>query len=585
MGLRYDFLYPGTSEEFGLSERRFKKMPLAGILNVISEITTDNHRLEDLAVQEALFRLDKLSVENFYCPTSHFSHEQMVQDLNLEAVVDFLLRPRFLPQFQLKVLSNAPADLETSLYRQEGVKELVENPNVAKGLEDAVDLFSQLLCSLQNRVYAYNQLRWLTGRRQKLKILTPFNIAILQKYTAMIEKFAEAVESAESGPMQRLKDYIGELRNSRFYRDVFGVFDVSYFKDLRISLDVTIGRNGVPTASEYHSSERANRIPAFRLISRSSHLAFVTAFLKMWSLPSTFAMDAINTTVQRNLDDLLKVAEIIGPVEFYTSGAGFYRRMNEIGMPVEFPALLPKEERRMYLPQARNPLLLYQEGADERNISRIVPNNITYDADKNMFVITGPNNGGKTCYAKTGGLFQLLAQDGLPITTDSGAYLSVVDGLYTHFVTPDDIMAGEGRLKNELRRVEQILKRVTPFSYVILDDPCGGTDSSEGARESGKILYGLHRYGSVVFFTTHLYEVANIISSSNFSGASNMQAEVLEDSVSGRPIRTYRIIPGKAKSSYAEDVAESVGLTREGIDALITERAQLGVFPRSLLRN
>lgn len=584
---RYNLLYDVPPEEFDLSERRFKHMPIVSILNTTNSICGNRHRVEDKVVQEILIRLDELSMRDFHSPVADFTNGTLQQDLNLEQVVDHLLRPRFAPQFQQHVLAHAPANLETTLYRQGAVRELIEKPEMAKCLEDGMELFAQLTCSILNRAYTFHQVQrmWGATRRHKLKILMPYNLDVLQRYTAMVNHFTKALEDAESKPMQRLGEYFADVRNSKFFKDIFPVFDISYFKDHRISLDVTIGRNGVLTASEYQSFDGASRIPAFRLISRTGPLGFISAFFKMLSLPSTFAMDATNTVVQKNIDELLKVVEIIAPLEFYTSGASFYRRMEEIGMPVQLPTILPKEERRMHLPNARNPLLLYQEGVDERNVSRVIPNDVEFDGDHNMFVITGSNNGGKTCYVKTGGLLQLLGQSGLPVTAEGDAYISAVDGMYTHFVSPDDIMAGEGRLLNELRRVEKIFRKATPHSYVILDEPCGGTEHSEGARQSAIILDGLHRLGSVVYFTTHLHEVADMVDNGKYPAGRNLQVEIIEDTESKRLIRTYRVLPGKATSSYGVEVARSIGLTSEGISGVIEERVQTGAFDRSLLRD
>ena len=255
MASRYDLLYPVTPEEFDLSERRFNRTPVVATLNVQSAIKSNNHSVDDTVIQEVLTRLDQLSLKEFHSPVSHFSNPDLERDLNLEQVVDHLFRPRFTPQFQQRVLSSVPIDLDTTLYRQEGVRELVEKPELAKGLEDAMQLFAELNCSILDRVYTYKNLPFLARRRQKLKILTPYNLKVLQKYTSMIGKFSETLDDTESAPMQRLKQYIRDIEDSDFFMDVSPTFEVSYFKDHRISLDVTIGRNGVPNASEYSGSE------------------------------------------------------------------------------------------------------------------------------------------------------------------------------------------------------------------------------------------------------------------------------------------------------------------------------------------
>jgi DNA mismatch repair protein MutS len=107
----------------------------------------------------------------------------------------------------------------------------------------------------------------------------------------------------------------------------------------------------------------------------------------------------------------------------------------------------------MTVRNARNPLLV-KDGHDGH---RVVPNDIGYLPNQNVFVITGPNNGGKTTYVTTVGLVQLMSQKGLFVPAES-AEVSFVDRIYTHFVTPDDITKGEGRYRNELMRVKEIFE-------------------------------------------------------------------------------------------------------------------------------
>lgn len=582
---RYNLLYDESPEEFDLSSRRFLPSSQVSMLTQLT-LSSKRHTVNDLDVQEYFRCLDMLSIKSLYSLVEFFTSNDLSRDLNLEQVVNNLLCPRFTPRFQLDVLTNPPVDLRTTLYRQEAVRELIEKPNMAKCLEDGTEMFAQLICSVLNRAYVCSQLArsWDTPKRHNLKVLMSYNLDILQKYTAMINQFTETLKDAESKPMRRLGEYFTDVRSSQFFKDIFPVFDVSYFKDYRISLNVAVGLDGVLNGSEYQGAERASKVPAFKLISKTGALGFIPAFFKMFCLPSTFAMDATNTVVEKNLDALLKVGEIIAPLEFYTGGAAFYRRMKGINMPVQLPTVLLKEERRMELPNARNPLLLYQKGVNTWNISRVIPNDIKYDRNQNIFVITGPNNGGKTCYVKTSGLLQLLGQNGLPVTAEGEAYISIVDGVHTMFVSPDDIMAGEGRLLHDLKKVEKIVRKATPYSTIILDEPCGGTEHSEGTRQTVMIVDGLRKLGSTVYLTTHLPEVAETMDRENYPEVRNLQVGIKEDPDSKRLIKTYKILPGKAICSYGAEVAREVGLTPESISAMIEERVHMGGLDRALLR-
>ena len=86
-----------------------------------------------------------------------------------------------------------------------------------------------------------------------------------------------------------------------------------------------------------------------------------------------------------------------------------------------------------------------------------------------------------------------------------------------------------------------------------------------------------------VTFTTHIYELAELIETGRYSGARNLKAEIIEGE-NGAMIRTYKVIPGKAESSQGEEVANKVGITDANINYLLDERARRGEFSAELLR-
>jgi DNA mismatch repair protein MutS len=191
-----------------------------------------------------------------------------------------------------------------------------------------------------------------------------------------------------------------------------------------------------------------------------------------------------------------------------------------------------------------------------------------------MCIITGPNNGGKSTYVKTVGLIQWMAQQGLFVPAKS-ARVSQVDGIYTHFVSPDDITEGEGRYLNELRRMRYIFENATPHSLVILDEPCGGTSYEEGKAQSRVILEGLANLGPTTYFTTHMHELArDLPSTPGFERARNLQAACKYNEDGSKLVYTYKIKPGVSGKSYGMELAKETGLDRESLKKLVDTRAR-----------
>ena len=256
---------------------------------------------------------------------------------------------------------------------------------------------------------------------------------------------------------------------------------------------------------------------------------------------------------------------MLAPLDFYTAFAEFFQGLSARGWSLCQPEIVACSARTLEVKGACNPLLAGRGGE-----TAVVPNDISQTPRSNLFVLTGANNGGKTTFVKTVGLVQLLAQKGLPVPAEQ-ARVSLVDGIYTHFVAPDDITKGEGRYRNELRRIRQILERATPFSLVILDEPCGGTDHQEGQRQSVVLLRGLHTLGAATYFTTHMHEVAAAVEAGDFAAAVNLRVECRREA--GALRYSYRILPGAAGRSYGEEIAREVGLFEAEVMRMIRSRA------------
>ena len=169
----------------------------------------------------------------------------------------------------------------------------------------------------------------------------------------------------------------------------------------------------------------------------------------------------------------------------------------------------------------------------------------------------------------------MLSQKGLFVPAES-AEVSLVDEIYTHFVSPDDITKGEGRYRNELRRIKDILEAATPYSMVILDEPCGGTSYEEGCHQSLVLLDGFHQIGATTYFTTHMHPVATEIESGRFPAAKNLSVESRYDGK--KLVYTYKVKEGASGKSYGEEIAKEVGLVSESIEKMVSSHAKKGGY-------
>ncbi|HBN84899.1 MAG TPA: hypothetical protein DDZ89_13775, partial [Clostridiales bacterium] len=102
-------------------------------------------------------------------------------------------------------------------------------------------------------------------------------------------------------------------------------------------------------------------------------------------------------------------------------------------------------------------------------VKDLVVNNIDFTDPKRVFILTGPNRGGKTTFLRTVGLAQILFQAGLYVPASS-AVMSPVRNIYTHYPKTERKLIGEGRLGEELREISEILKCISKDSLLLMNE-------------------------------------------------------------------------------------------------------------------
>ncbi|OPY92842.1 MAG: DNA mismatch repair protein MutS [Syntrophaceae bacterium PtaU1.Bin231] len=274
----------------------------------------------------------------------------------------------------------------------------------------------------------------------------------------------------------------------------------------------------------------------------------------------------------------LEVGDLAQELGFFLGAAALQREWAKGGIPVVNPTLVDKRERRAAILGSFNPSLITTLGGN-----RVVPNDILSDRDHNIFVITGPNNGGKTTYIRQVGQMYWLAHLGMGVPADR-AELSLVDSLFTSFNAEDNTAEGTGLYLTELKRISQFTRpepgqpRMTPYSVIFFDEFANGTDHQESVRRTRTILEHLSRKGVTAYFTTHKHEIADIVARGDLAGAVNLAAEVRHRN--GGIETTYRIVRDAREMSYGHLQAEAMGITPESLQALLVEEVSQGLYPR-----
>ena len=247
--------------------------------------------------------------------------------------------------------------------------------------------------------------------------------------------------------------------------------------------------------------------------------------------------------------------------EFLVRGTNLLRALKEKGCTLVAPDIRPMEERAFRTQGLYNPCVALKI-EDE-----IVSNDVVFDDDAMIYVLSGPNRGGKSVITCAIGLSQVMMQLGMYVPAQS-ATISPVDGIYTHFPTGADDTIDKGRLGEECARLSEILDCVSAHSLVLLDESLSSTGSFEASYIAAEVLGGLAHIGCRCLFSTHLHELAAEIDNINARSLSSggVAIDTLVAGMEGEGKRSFKITRAKPDGkSYARDIAESYGLTYESI--------------------
>ncbi|MBE6529202.1 MAG: hypothetical protein E7680_01195 [Ruminococcaceae bacterium] len=261
------------------------------------------------------------------------------------------------------------------------------------------------------------------------------------------------------------------------------------------------------------------------------------------------------------LDKTAFLLDLMPEFEFLAGGTAFLRALREKGYPLASPEIHPMNEHAFAAFDLYNPCVAL------KSEEKLVPNDLSFDETARIYVLTGPNRGGKSVITCALGLSQVLFQLGMYLPAEKIA-LSPVDAIYTHFPTGSDDTIDKGRLGEECARLGEIFDCVTPNSLVLLDESLSSTGSFEASYLAAEVLRGLAQVGCRALFSTHLHELAAQIEELNRASlaAGGAPIDTLVAGMESEGKRSFKILRAKPDGkSYARDIAEGYGLTYEKI--------------------
>lgn len=251
---------------------------------------------------------------------------------------------------------------------------------------------------------------------------------------------------------------------------------------------------------------------------------------------------------------------------FYIRFAELFDKIKGKGLPACKAEVLPTEQRSAYIEEIYN-LKLGIKAVQGKEIS-IVTNEFVFDDDKRIYILTGPNRGGKTTITQAVGLAFLLAQNGIYVPAGSMKF-SPCDNIFTHFPADENDTVDLGRLGEESKRLSEIFDVATRRSLILLNESLATTNVAEGLYIAKDVVRAMRYLGVRSVFNTHMHDLARGLDEINSHTEGDSRIENMVTGVE-HGHRSFKVFIAPPQGvSYAKDIAEKYGVTFEKIKAKI----------------
>lgn len=264
--------------------------------------------------------------------------------------------------------------------------------------------------------------------------------------------------------------------------------------------------------------------------------------------PDTFAALTKFFTTHRSFTD----DTIVGfdrQVQFYTGYLHLIERLERDGLSFCLPTISP--DSKNIRASGTFDLVLADKLAGTNG--GVVTNDFSLSGPERILVVSGPNQGGKTTFARTFGQLHYLASLGLPVP-GSSSELFLPDQIFTHFEREEDPTALRGKLEDDLVRIHTVLEEATDNSIVIMNELFSSTTLADAISLGTAVLASLIGRGCLGVCVTFVDELSRL----GEATVSLVSAVDPDDPTT----RTFKLERRPADGlSYAVTIAEKYGLT------------------------
>jgi DNA mismatch repair protein MutS len=436
--------------------------------------------------------------------------EAVVADLNLDRIVNAVAGDREERDLIVQLLCQQTGDVSTVAYRHEVFRDL-EDP----GLLVAAGRFAEQM--RQVRVHLGQLPKMYSSHQREGWFLDAAAI-----YGDAVRSLAAKLEASPiaSRGLLAFRDYLASYAVSdRFTRlasdtaarraDLAQVTYQMRIKGLRVEVSRYDGEPDYSAEiAKTFERFRQGAVKDYRVPYRSwpgmNHVGTQIAELVARLFPDEFSALAEFCRQHSGFLDPV-MAQFDRELQFYLAYLDYIRPLRAAGLSFCYPELT-SDSKEIF---ARDTFDLALAAKLTSSATTVVTNEFHLTGPERVIVVSGPNQGGKTTFARTFGQLHHLAGTGCPVP-GSEARLFSCDQIFTHFEREEDIANLTGKLEDDLLRIQKALLAATPDSIVIMNEIFTSTTVSDARFLGEKVLTKVIELGLLCVYVTFVDELASM---------------------------------------------------------------------------
>ncbi|MCR4421420.1 MAG: hypothetical protein NUV32_02965 [Exilispira sp.] len=488
---------------------------------------------------------------------------EFFNDLNLDYFIEELVKHK--EKYNLKEFFYRPlCDKETIIFRQEIMKDLEVNDELFKKIKDFAHIIFDAVKNVEMVIkYLKETEEKHKNYLEKGRFLNSFIV-----YHENIKNFEELFHkfNLKSEGLTEFKSFLSNYVRSKNFADLLSEAKTLHEELTKLKYCMLIKDNCIKVRKyeneedytievekifeKFRDQETKDYRKTFTEEPFAEHVEVAVLNLVAKLYPKTFIkLDEFYENNKYFVQEIL--ARFSREIQFYISYLEYIKKLKDFGLNFSYPEIVT-DTKEIYGYECFD-IVLASKLINQEKI--IITNDFYLKKEERIIVVSGPNQGGKTTFAKMFGQLHFLASLGFPIPSRK-ARLFLYDKILTHFEREEKVQSLQGKLQSDLVRMKKIIDNSTQNSIIIINEFLSSTALKDAISIGKKIMDTLIKKDVLGIWVTFLDEL---------SSYSEKIVSMVSTVDPNNPVkRTFKIIRKPADGlAYAMHIAQQYGLTYE----------------------